>query len=296
MKKLQNKFILLISVLFIGFASSCDSNNPEGIPSYIQIDTAYFNVHYPDIQGSSSSYITDVWVYIDNQIQGVYELPVTFPVLKSGSPNVYLRAGIRVDGMVDWRAYYPHYERFTVESINLVRGEIARIEPTFTYASPDHMTFAWMEDFENFSSSFVTSNLSDTSLMVITGSNVFEGNFSGMIVLDNNKRYFEIQTQENFKIPEKTNGVYLEFDFKVETDSTMMFGAKFYYESNIVQYLAVNIRHKKGWRKMYINLDEAMGMHYNATSFELFFSGGTLDTITKMNRNEYFIDNIKFIY
>ena len=47
---------------------------------------------------------------------------------------------------------------------------------------------------------------------------------------------------------------------------------------------------------MYINLDEAMGMHYNATSFELFFSGGTLDTITKMNRNEYFIDNIKFIY
>ena len=66
-------FIILILI-------SC--NKEEEIPSYIEIND--FNLTSNSSFGENTENITDVWIYIDENLQGVYEIPVTFPVLNKG--------------------------------------------------------------------------------------------------------------------------------------------------------------------------------------------------------------------
>lgn len=298
MRKIYKKTIIFIATLIILLASSCDSNNPEGIPSYIQVDTAYFNANFPNIQGSSSSKIVDVWVYIDNQIQGIYEMPAIFPVLKSGETDIYFRAGILMDGMLDSRIYYPFYERYTPERVKLTRGEITKIEPTFTYISPELMTFAWIEDFENFSSSLKATNNSTTNISIAAGSDAYEGNFSGKIVLENTNTYFEIKSSDKFyNIPYDDSPVYIEFDYKVDTIMTI--GIEAIYESSTSQSARiVSVNAKDKWTKIYVNIKTEIQDFYDADYYNIFFIGGFIssDSTATIDRKEFLIDNIKLVY
>ena len=53
------------------------------IPTYFQIKEIGFN---DNINGeSSTSKISDVWFYVNDQKQGIYEMPCTFPVIGDGT-------------------------------------------------------------------------------------------------------------------------------------------------------------------------------------------------------------------
>ncbi|MDR2085243.1 MAG: hypothetical protein LBP67_09645 [Bacteroidales bacterium] len=296
MRKFYNKAIILAFTLFVCLLTSCGYNNPEGIPSYIQIDTAYFNAKYPNIQGSSSSAIVDVWVYVDNQIQGIYELPVVFPILRGGSTNIFLRAGIMDNGSIDSRVYYPFYDKYDLGSVNLIRGEITKIEsPTFNYISPDNMTFKWIEDFENYSSSLIANQNSEADMQIATGGEVFEGKFSGKIVLENENTYFEVETSKSYSdLPTNGSAIYLELDYKV--GSTIEVGIKATYEgSAIIKYPAIYIVSRDNWRKIYVNLTQLILECYNASYFNIYISGGNADEDT-IEKTEFYFDNIKLVY
>ena len=70
MKKSILFFILL-------FCFSCQKNDSNDIPTYIKINSI-------DFDGNETAKITDAWVYINDNLQGVYELPAEFPFLESG--------------------------------------------------------------------------------------------------------------------------------------------------------------------------------------------------------------------
>ena len=76
------KKIYFISFIFFAFVS-CKKENLT--PSYIKINDIELN-------SSSTEKITDAWVYIENQLQGVYELPAKFPVLETGNKEIRIRA------------------------------------------------------------------------------------------------------------------------------------------------------------------------------------------------------------
>ena len=66
-------------MIILSFFYSCDLVNiEEDIPSIINIESI-------ELQGNHTSNITDAWVYIDNEFQGVYPLPANFPILKTGN-------------------------------------------------------------------------------------------------------------------------------------------------------------------------------------------------------------------
>ena len=86
-------FPLLVLILTL---SACDLINPdEDAPGFIQVDSITFNPSpTAGTTGSSASTnIKDVWVYIDNEFQGVYELPAKFPVLKNRGRKCYFKSG-----------------------------------------------------------------------------------------------------------------------------------------------------------------------------------------------------------
>src|ERR1035438_2123734 len=115
---LHKSFFTLFVLVFLFFWSSCDLK--VAIPSYIHIDNISVNTH-GTLYGSSSSKITDVWVYVDDQPIEAFELPATIPILMTGVHTVIIKAGIKIDGISELRSIYPFYVPYTA-SMNLVAG------------------------------------------------------------------------------------------------------------------------------------------------------------------------------
>src|SRR5580693_7824504 len=91
--------IYCLSILVIYLFNSCNLfDPPSAIPSYVHIDSIGFTSYYLT-QGSNSHKISDAWVYVDQQLQGVYQLPATFPVLATGSHEIDIKAGIEINGI-----------------------------------------------------------------------------------------------------------------------------------------------------------------------------------------------------
>src|SRR3954471_3898254 len=101
MKKIYFYLTAFTGACLLAF-SGC--NKEEPIPVYVHIEKISL-VANPDgfvnsvtgDEGSLSSKISDAWVYVDEQLVGCFELPVTFPVLAEGTHTVKIRAGIKVN-------------------------------------------------------------------------------------------------------------------------------------------------------------------------------------------------------
>lgn len=159
--------------------SSCSKDSFEAkVPAYISIDKFTVTSNYA-VHGSNSSNITDVWVYVNDDLIGTYELPARFPVLKEGTHSVKFYAGIKDNGVSGLRERYlfytPHEEQLTFE-----KGKEIKVEPQVTYISSTQT--AWLEDFESPATSFTYTTGSDTIINKTTIS-VFEGNASGQVYL-----------------------------------------------------------------------------------------------------------------
>ncbi len=86
----------------------------QTIPAYLKIDTVLLKTYYPE-QGSNSNAIKDVWVYVNDQQIGAFELPAMFPVLAMGNQKLEIRPGIKVNGISSTRAPYPFYKPIIYE-------------------------------------------------------------------------------------------------------------------------------------------------------------------------------------
>ena len=79
-------FLIMICIL------SCNKEESTEVPSYLKID----NILLDD---NSTHNITDAWIYIDDNLQGVYELPAHFPLLVTGKHKLRIKAGIKENGI-----------------------------------------------------------------------------------------------------------------------------------------------------------------------------------------------------
>lgn len=256
------------------------------MPTYITINDISFSTNYAT-EGSASENITDAWVYVNDELMGVYELPATFPVLEEGNVELKVYAGIKDNGIAASRARYlmfnPH-----VENVNLVAGETIEIEPSVTYNSG--VNFRWLEDFENASLSFLYHQLSDTIFFKNT-SNRKEGDFSGKAYLESSMNFFEATSVAFSNIPRSLTPIYLELDFK--TNEPLLVGI--YHDND--QYGVIRLNTTTEWKKIYINLTDVVSSRQSATAIKIFF--GIQETTSDpflTDNPEIHIDNIKLLH
>ena len=122
-----HKLIYLLLVLTLTSCEKEDENSiGETIPAYIQIDA----ISIDDVNDTEK--ITDAWVYINDQLQGVYELPSLFPVLSTGKQNIRIKGGIKNNGISSSRRAYPFYKSFIQEK-NLKADQITSMYPIVSY-------------------------------------------------------------------------------------------------------------------------------------------------------------------
>ncbi|MDD5506977.1 MAG: hypothetical protein PHD25_01430 [Bacteroidales bacterium] len=275
--------------------ASCERNDEHLIPCNIRVDDVEL-VSNPSIQhleGSLSHQITDVWIYVEDaskqEFIGVYELPVTFPVLKEGVFTLRIKPGIKINGIAETRGEYPFYDSYDVQ-FDFIRDTVLDAHPRFMYA--DFCEFVWSEDFEDAVVSMKKSSRSDTSVMITASDGeVFEGEYSGKISLDAERFFFESFSSETFDLPGQGTEVFLEMNFMTNTEVTVGLMVNFLTESTLAPVVILNETNE--WKKIYVSLKNVVSTYTTAISFNVFLAA------TKpgdMLESRILIDNLKLIH
>lgn len=274
---------MLVGISF----SSCSKDELEAqIPAYIAIDGFSLTTNYAN-EGSNSQKITDAWVYVNDDLIGVYTLPANFPVLAEGSRNLKIYAGIKENGIGSTRVRYLMYTPYD-EQVVFEAGKTLTIHPAITYQSS--VQFAWLEDFENASLPFTYHASSDTVINKST-LDIFEGNFSGRVSLTSSMDFFEMYSLSFTSLPTNGNPVALEFDYK--TNETVLVGIY----ADTEQLGLVFINETDDWNKIYINLTTIIGTRPNASSYKVYFGikdATSLPFLT--SAPELYFDNMKIVH
>lgn len=297
MKFLYFKTINLNLLVFIGlifFISSCeDFDGDQTIPAYIQVDKFILDKNSNLAEGSLSNKITDVWVYVDDELIGAFELPAKFPVLKKGKHKITLAPGIKMNGMSGTRVVYPFYKKIEITDSNLVEGNILHLDSSLTHtAYSENVKFSWKEDFEDGGVSIQRRTGSDTNLVATSLiANVFEGFSSGLIYLNANQNFYEVETINKFVLPKNGSPVFLEMNYK--TNNPVRIGLLAYYSSKIVQTATVVLNPTSEWKKIYINFTPDISDSYSALDYKIFF--GEYKSSTNTTASILF-DNIKLVH
>jgi hypothetical protein len=275
---LLNSRITYKIFIFLFIFISCEKD--DKIPSYLKVNNV--NLNYNQNFGSITKNITDVWVYIEDNLQGVYEIPVEFPVLEDGIKNIRVKAGIKANGIASTRIQYPFYSSF-LDTINLVKDETIEIFPTFSY---NDAFDAIIEDFEN-SGTTVDSTISSEIDFTIVNEDENKYAFAEIISPLIN---FEIATQD-LTLPQQGAPVYLELDYKSSTE--FLVGMYINYPQDVVKSELVWVTSKQDWNKIYINLTQTVSESIGAQSFKVFINMRRNDP---SSNEEISLDNIKVLY
>jgi hypothetical protein len=105
-------------LLFLGLIlSACVKNNPD--PAWLEVTewTLEANPSLSGEDGQLTHNITDAWVYVDEQLIGVFEVPFKIPILKEGSASIRLYPTIRVNGIAATKMRNEHMVPFEVTGV-----------------------------------------------------------------------------------------------------------------------------------------------------------------------------------
>jgi len=283
------QFILLLFIILLTQTSCEKFSGDQEVPAYLSIDSIYISTNF-SLQGTNSQNITDAWIYVDDNLIGAFQMPARVPVLYNGIHTVTVFPGIKENGIATTRVTYPFYKPI-ITKIRLTPDSTTQLKVLKTvYQSTS--SFVWMENFE--SEPFTIDTTSSSSAYIErtpSGSPLAfkdEGSYSGMVVLDTARSFFECKTNKEYPIPSST--VYLEINFNINT--TMTVGVFVYSTTTSYQVPILNLNPTHNtWKKTYINLTTSLNSYYG--TYYRVYLGAFLDDGAEQNL--LLFDNLKVL-
>ena len=293
------RLILLITPLLGIFSlTSCVKNNPD--PSWLEVTewTLLENAN-PDLEeGELSHNLTEAWVYIDDEVVGVFEVPFKIPILKSGNVNIKIYPAIKNNGISATKKIYPFLQPYVVYA-DLVKNETLTLHPETYYMTS---TTFFIEDFED-ASIKVENDFNYPCTFLIENDPEIIGNFNGnfymRVNLDNSTDTMWV-ANTNFNVINGSDlprgrDVYLEIDY-YNTNSIVTgllavspTSTKTNWNIQMNAQDPANVK----WKKIYIDLRELISNSDPNALFEHIFQA----TIDEDDSEGYIIlDNIKVVH
>jgi len=286
MKLIKNITKFLAFSIGIFFLGNCSKQAAE-IPSFLSIEAIRFQ---PDSnQGSTSSKINFAFIYVNDNFAGGYELPIeNIPVLATGTVNILVRAGVKVNGDNQTPDEYSPYSDYNV-TVDLTAQETTTLDPVVKYR--DNIRFAINEDFDSENHRFQNDLDEDLeTTIIIDGDGAFEGK-SARIRLTSDHRQVIAGTDFFDVLPGDNTPVWLEIDYR--TDVPVIFGLTgFDLLSGFEQFPEFGINPKSTWNKIYFDLTQFANLP-DFIQFQLFFGASLAG---EEEEGEIFLDNIKLLY
>lgn len=270
--------------------TSCVKNNP--LPTYLELNK-WNLIKNTDPEANPSGELThdfsDAWVYVDNKLIGIFELPCKVPVLQQGKDlEVLIYPAIRNNGVSDQKQQYPFCDPFkTTQDFN--PGETVQLNLTTKYSTSARF---WFEDFEDPSLKLINDQ-NGQALMARENNpeHQLNGGFYGHVELNAKDTAWRAYSNEKFVLP-KGREIYLEVNYK--TDLNFLSGIVAYTNTaSGIPYIYLNNNGIPVWKKIYIQLKQPVSEQINASVFDLFFQAQQLSGSTTKN---IYLDNIKLVY
>lgn len=270
--------------------NSCIKNNPD--PSWLEV-TAWTleqnsNSQYPT--GELTHNFTDAWVYVDDKIIGVFEVPFKIPILRSGMVNIKIYPAVRNNGIAATKKIYPFVEVFEVNK-ELVQNEVLKLDLVTRYSS---IVKFWVEDFEDPAVKLTNDPVSASTYTLGNDPSILKwGNYYGRIDLNTTDSSWIAYT-DNMFLP-KGQEVYLEIDYY--NTNQLITGVLAISSTSIknnpnIQLNAQDLSSVK-WKKIYIDLKEIVSNSAEAEYYKQSF-----EAIIRQGFSQTFIvlDNIKVVH
>ncbi len=293
------KRYLIFFISGLLFISACEKQ--AEIPVYLRIDDFKIETDF-QTEGTASSKITTVWLEVDGNVVGAYELPIVAPVLAQNSSRITVIPGINLNGQLglrnEYEFYQPHEFTLTAEPGTEVLVQSGNKGFPVTGYRPV-TTIIRLEDFEGAGVNFEQSSNSDTVLLVTPDSaEVFSepglaevNKKSGKVIVPKGNSIAEFVSINSYPLPTFGDNVYLELNYKCEIPVTFGIFANEPFQK--IQAPVVTILPSETWNKIYINLVSEVSAYPNAIDYNIFF--GTLNGDSE-NRKLIYIDNLKLVY
>jgi hypothetical protein len=267
----------------------------QTVPSYLQVDTIFL-VNNPAIEeGFLTHDFTDIWVFVDDQLIGAFELPATVPILQNGPHKVALYAGAIYNGISGTRGTYLFTQPQVFESLELYIDSTINRNPSVSYYT--NTEFFWMEDFEGTIAMEITSN-SDTNITKYNHdpNDPKLGQSSGIVYLDENNRTFEARSFDpetpGYTFPLGGQPVFLE----IEYNTNNVFGVGIFVTdvgTGITQHPIVVFKSSEGeWKKAYVNLTPSISAFNTNDFFNVYLR---TDKESSVENPVLMFDNLKLI-
>lgn len=206
----RQKHIVPFGLMAACLLGSCELINPdEQIPAFLRVEG--YNIVTTSDQGYPVHNLTDVWLYHNEELVGVYELPASIPVLSEGPTALRIRAGMRVSGQVGQRSSHPFINDVDTV-VELVPDSHVAVRPLLTYRSD--ATFRWKEDFEDQGISLIATGSNQGSLTRIGED---QGSFAGQSLkmsLNGDQMLVECATATAFGLPRSGAPIILELSYR----------------------------------------------------------------------------------
>ena len=283
--------IILITLLFV----ACKGKN-EIAPAYIHIDKIDFKYNNVSSVGSGGSAITDAWIYDNDNLLGVFELPTTIAVATEGTHEISVRPGIKLNGISATRESFAFYEAWK-KDITLIPLDTITISPSTQYFSNTQLSFN--ENFEDIVLKLDTATYSTASLdrTKITNQPPYLNNYVGLATLNSTKSFLKAYTKTLFMVPTTTSlPIYLELDYKCNQEFSI--SAILNLPGNAPQEIkSITLRStiKDGemqWKHIYLDLTDYFVGQTTATGFGFSF---TANYNTGNPEGYIYLDNTKVV-
>ena len=284
-------FSYLISLFFL--LSACVKNNPD--PAWLQVNewTISTNPSLSLAEGELTENISDAWVYINDELIGVFQVPFKIPILKEGNATFKIYPAIKNNGISATKKIYPFLKEYVING-TLVKNQVFTVNPTTQYK--DNLDF-WIEDFEDASFSITDDPNTSAANMNTANDNLqwFNGNAYGKVVLNSIDSTWIAFTSEPYMVLPKGQECYLEIDYKVTNNLTT--GLIYVTSSSTVNNVNIRLNAQNPdvavWKKIYIDLRELIG---NSPSGSIFSQSFIASLDEGNTEGIILIDNIKVIH
>ncbi|MEM8584704.1 MAG: hypothetical protein AAGF87_10560 [Bacteroidota bacterium] len=278
---------VLFGLPLVGFFS-CNPEEQE--PAYVTFEG--FNLTTIAREGSNSSAIETVWVFANNVYLGTYNMPARIPMLLSGPTTLRFEPGVKENGVSARPNIYPFYETVTRE-VELIPGETVAIgRQNIGYKS--EVIFGFIENFEPNEQRIYNTVVVGEDPIGFATNDVFEGDGSGRISLNDSNALVEILADPIFEMlfdrSEETR-LWLEMDFKSEAQGLIGISGND-EDGQFFSSYNQGFLERGEWTKIYFNLSEA---YFNART--QFFQTGIRAFLPEgVSQADVYFDNIKLVY